>query len=88
VGQAAGDKSNVARNHDCKEAKTSNLLSSQELWSLFQATKAEAKGFPTGGSALMPKMQEEEWSLPPWSARDRHHEPIGRIEKRHHESKE
>ena len=41
--------------HDCKEAKTSNLLSSQELWSLFQTTNAEAMDHPTGGSAFMPK---------------------------------
>ena len=44
---------------DCKEAKTSNLLSSQELWSLFQTTNAEAMDHPTGGQRLCPKNAEK-----------------------------
>ena len=58
--------------HDCKETKTSNLLSPRELWSLFQTTKGEAMGIPTGGSAVTPEMHgktrdQYRFAMEPWS---------------------
>ncbi len=56
----AGDESKTARTTTAKRRKeTSNLLSSQEFWSLFQNMKAEAKDLPTGGSVLVPKNAEK-----------------------------
>jgi hypothetical protein len=52
-----------------EKAQTSNPLSWRELWSLFQAMKAEAKNLHTGGFMLVPEMQgkrrQQGWEFGP-----------------------